>query len=74
MTPEMRLLLAEIGIHIEPRRPYVWWHSGEVDDYYMENDDDFLKENSDAAIELLENGGLERLVRLALQKERNPNQ
>ena len=70
MTPEMHLLLAEIGIHIEPRRPFVWYHSGEVDPNFLEPDRDFLAENGPAIVELLEEGGLERLVGLAIQKEK----
>ena len=70
MTPEIHNLLVQVGIYIEPRRPYEHWHT-DAPSEYLESDYDFLVENNDAVIELLENGGLERLVALVRQKQRN---
>ncbi|MFN7640758.1 MAG: hypothetical protein ACK5PR_03335 [bacterium] len=72
MNPKMHKLLVQVGIYIEPRKAFEWHYSGEAPDF-LESDRDFLEANGPAIVELLEGGGLERLVALALQKQRDLN-
>lgn len=63
MNDLLQLLLTQAGVRLEERRP--------LDDHdpdgYLESDHDFVRNNHDAIMELIDNGGLSRFAELIVR-------
>jgi hypothetical protein len=64
MNERFQLLLKQAGVHLEERRP--------LDDHdpdgYLESDRDFVRNNHDAIMELIDEGGLSRFAELIVRE------
>jgi hypothetical protein len=64
MNERFQLLLKQAGVHLEERRP--------LDDHdpdgYLESDKDFVHNNHDAIMELIDGGGLSRFAELVVRE------
>jgi len=64
MNERIRELLVKAEIEIKARRPAL----DEEPDGYVESDNDFMGNNCEAIIRLLEEGGLEKFAELIIQE------
>lgn len=60
MNERIKLLVKQAGINIVPRRPYI----DEEPDGYLESDNDFVLNNYEVAVALLEGEALEKFAEL----------
>lgn len=63
MNERIRELAEQAGILLKPRRPYY----NDEPDGYLESDNDFILNNDDAVMAILE-GGLEKFAKLILRE------
>lgn len=64
MSERIKELLAKSGVELKTRRPYF----DEDPDGYLESDNDFVQNNHDAILWLIEGGGLEKFAELIINQ------
>ena len=64
MNNRINELMVKAGIELKARRPYI----DEKPDGYLESDNDFILNNHDTIIRLLEEGGLEKFAELIVRE------
>lgn len=64
MNNRINELMVKAGIELKARRPYI----DEEPDGYLESDNDFILNNHDTIIRLLEEGGLEKFAELIVKE------
>jgi predicted RNA-binding protein with RPS1 domain len=64
MNPRIQELSEQAGINVIPRRPYI----DEEPDGYLESDNDFVKNNHEVVVKLLEGDALKKFAELIVRE------
>jgi len=64
MNERIRELSEQAGINVIPRRPYI----DEEPDGYLESDNDFVKNNHEVVVKLLEGDALKKFAELIVKE------